>query len=77
MDDRAAPQAAGAGGAGLASVSEALTALRREHGDGYVFGHDQDGYWGARRSPAGSGWHRAQTPQELRALLAAAAEAAR
>ena len=48
----------------LEAVSRALEALRRAWGDVYLFGHDEKGYWAARRH-AGTEVLRGETPEEL------------
>ena len=69
--DEAAAQAAGRTADGhnrLATVSEALEALRAKWGDARIFGHGEQGYWAAGHP--GSGVLRAGTPEELDALCA-------
>lgn len=70
-DETAAPQAAAGGEEALEAVSGALRALRLAWGDEFMLGHDERGYWAARRRPGG-GVLRAGTPRELGGLCAAA-----
>jgi hypothetical protein len=76
MGEVARPGAAGAAESerNPAVISQALEWLRTRRGHVFMFGHDAKGYWAARPK-AGSGVLRADSPEDLDKLCAAALEA--